>query len=122
SEAHSIVFTNFLPPGREPTIIDPNRELALTLGKPFVAVALVLDAEEILRRVGNPDRAAHLKLTDATFTRHLIDQGQTLPTHWPELRRLDIDGLSASKAADRIIAMAGDGTDESRGGPSSPPT
>src|SRR5690349_1166541 len=38
SEAHSIVFTNFLPPDRPETIADANRDLALSLGKTFVAL------------------------------------------------------------------------------------
>ena len=108
-EAHSIVFTNYLPPDREPTILDPHRDLARKLGKTLVAVELTLDADEVLRRVGNPDRAANLKLTDVAIARHVIDQGQTLPTHWPELRQLDIDGLTAGEAADRIIAIADEG-------------
>src|SRR3712207_1417131 len=56
SEQHSLVFTNFLPPGRPPTIVDPNRDPALSLGKPLVAVVLTLDRDEVLRRVGNADR------------------------------------------------------------------
>lgn len=106
SEAHSIVFTNFLPPGREATIADPHRDLALKLGKTFVALELTLDPEEVLRRVGNPDRVANLKLTDIERARQVIDGGQTLPTHWPELRQLAIDGLTAAEAAARIIAIA----------------
>jgi hypothetical protein len=111
SDAHSIVFTNYLPPDRDPTIIDPNRDLALELGKTFVAVELTLDPDEVLRRVGNPDRVANLKLTDVAVARQVIDQGQTLPTHWPELRQLAIDGLTAGEAADRIIAIADEGVD-----------
>jgi hypothetical protein len=109
SEAHSIVFTNYLPPDRDPTIIDPHRDLALTLGKTLVAVELTLDPDEVLRRVGNPDRVANLKLTDVAIAGQVIDQGQTLPTHWPELRELAIDGLTAAEAADRIIAIADEG-------------
>lgn len=107
SDSHSIVFTNFLPPDREPTILDPHRDLARALGKRLVAVELTLDPNEVLRRIGSPDRVANLKLADAEVARHVIDRGQTLPTHWPELRRLAIDGLTAGEAADRIIAMAG---------------
>ncbi len=106
SEAHSIVFTNFLPPDREPTIVDPNRDLARKLGKPLVALELTLDPKEVLRRVGNPDRGANLKLTDVGRARQVMDGGQTLPTHWPELRQLAIDGLTAAEAAERIIAIA----------------
>lgn len=108
SEAHSIVFTSFLPPDRDPTIIDAHRDLASALGKTLVAVELTLDPDEVLRRVGNPDRLANLKLADPTIARQVIDRGQTLPTHWPELRQLPIDGLTAGEAADRIIAMADD--------------
>ena len=106
SEAHSIVFTNFLPPGRDATVADPNRDLALKLGKKFVALELTLDHEEVLRRVGNPDRVANLKLTDVERARQVINGGQTLPTHWPELRHLAIDGLTAAEAAERIIGIA----------------
>ena len=106
SEDHSIVFTNFLPPGREPTVADPNRDLAVKLGKTFVALELTLDPDEVLRRVGNADRVANLKLTDVERARQVIDGGQTLPTHWPELRTFAIDGLTAAEAAGRIIAIA----------------
>jgi hypothetical protein len=106
SQAHSIVFTNFLPPGREATVVDANRDLALKLGKRFVAFELTLDHEEVLQRVGNPDRAVNLKLTDVERARQVINGGQTLPTHWPELRQFAIDGLSAAEAAERIIAIA----------------
>jgi hypothetical protein len=109
SEAHSIVFTNFLPPDRPPTVVDAHRDLARQLGKAFVALELTLDPDEVLRRVGNPDRVANLKLTDTRRAREVIDAGQTLPTHWPELRRLAIDGLTAAEAAARIIAMADEG-------------
>ncbi len=106
SEAHSIVFTNFLPPNRDATIVDPHRDLALELGKTFVALELTLDPDEVLRRVGNPDRMANLKLTDVKRAREVIDGGQTLPTHWPELRHFAIDGLTAAEAARRIITIA----------------
>lgn len=106
SDAHSIVFTNFLPPTREPTIVDPHRDLAIALGKTLVAVELTLDRDEVLRRVGNPDRVTNLKLTSIEHANRVMDAGQTLPTHWPELRSLAVDGLSAAEAAARIIAMA----------------
>ena len=106
SDAHSIVFTNFLPPGREPTIVDPHRALARHLGKTLVAVELTLDRAEILRRVGNPDRVTNLKLTDVERAEQVMGAGHTLPTHWPELTRLAIDGLTAAEAAARLIAMA----------------
>ena len=106
SEAHSIVFTNYLPPTREPTIVDPNRDLAIKLGKTLVAVELTLDRAEVLRRVGNPDRVANMKLTRIESANRVMDAGQTLPTHWPELRSMAIDGLSAAEAAARIIALA----------------
>lgn len=106
SEAHSIVFTNFLPPDRPPTITDPNRDLAHSLGKKLVALELTLDPEEVLRRVGNDDRVTNLKLTDPARARQVIAGGQTLPTHWPELRQFAIDGLSAAEAAAGIIALA----------------
>lgn len=105
SEAHSIVFTNFLPPDRDATVLDPHRQLAATLGKPFVALELVLDAEEVVRRVVGADRVANLKLTDPHIARAVIDGGQTLPAHWPELRQLAIDGLTAAEAAARIIEL-----------------
>ena len=60
----------------------------------------------MLRRVGNPDRVANFKLTDVERARQVINDGQTLPTHWPELRQLAIDGLTAAEAAERIIAAA----------------
>ena len=106
SDAHSIVFTNFLPPKCEPTIVDPHRDVAITLGKPLVAVELTLDRAEILRRVVNPDRVANMKLTSMESANRVMDAGQTLPTHWPELRTLAIDGLTAAEAAARIVAMA----------------
>ena len=109
SEGHSIVFTNYLPPDREATIVDPNRNLALKLGKTFVALELTLDPEEVLRRVGNPDRVANLKLTDVARARQVVAGGQTLPTHWPELRQFAIDGLTAAETAERIIAIADQG-------------
>lgn len=105
-DGHSIVFTNFLPPGRERTVVDSNRELAMHLGKTFVAVELTLDPDEVVRRVGSPDRVENLKLTDRDIARQVIDRGQTLPTHWPELRQLAIDGLTAADAAAQIIAIA----------------
>ena len=106
SPAHSLLFTNFLPPSREPTIVDPHRELAVKLGKPLVAVVLTCDQEEVLRRVGNPDRVTNLKLTSVERARQVMAAGQTLPTHWPELTELDITGLSVEESAARIIAMA----------------
>jgi adenylate kinase len=105
SDAHSILFTNFLPPGRPANLLDPHRDLARKLGKPLVAVVLACDRDEVLRRVGNPDRAANLKLDDVEIARHVMDAGQTLP-EWPELVELDVSVLSAEEAARRIVAMA----------------
>ena len=106
SDAHSIVFTNFLPPDRPPEIVDSQRDLALKLGKPLVAVELTLDREEVLRRVDNVDRVANLKLIDIERAKVVMDAGQTLPRHWPELTSVAIDGLTAAEAATTLIAMA----------------
>jgi len=35
-----------------------------------------------------------------------MNAGQTLPTHWPELTSVAIDGLTAAEAAATLIAMA----------------
>jgi hypothetical protein len=102
---HSIVFTNFLPAARPPTVLDRHRKLAQVLERRFVAVVLHCDPDEVVRRVPNADRAARMKLVDADVARSIIASGQTLPT-WPELVDLDITGQSAVEVAGRIIALA----------------
>lgn len=105
SPAHSLVFTNYLPIERPPTILDRHRELAHQLDRPFVAVVLHCDPDEVLKRVPNPDRAARMKLVDPARARAIMSTGMTVPT-WPELVDLDITGLSPTEAATRVIALA----------------
>ena len=103
----SLVFTSYLPVGRPSTALDRHRELALQLDRPLVAVVLHCDPDEVLRRVSNPDRATRMKLVDPDVARSIMAAGMTLPT-WPELTDLDITGLSAGEAADRVIALGED--------------
>ena len=105
SPAHSLILTNYLPPGRPSTALDRHRELAQQLGLPLVAVVLHCDPDEIIRRITNADRAARLKLVDPDRARELMSSAMTLPT-WPELIDLDITGLSPADAAARVIARA----------------
>ena len=102
---HSIVFTNFIPPQAPGSVIDPHRNLALTLGRPLVAVVLHCDPEEVLRRVPNPDRTARFKLDDADIARRMMGDGMSLPD-WPELVELETTGLTAEEAAARIVELA----------------
>jgi hypothetical protein len=101
---HSQVFTNFVPAGREPVILDPHRQLAADLGKRFVPVVLTCDREEVLRRVPGPDRTARFKLDIPAVAERMMDDGMTIPD-WPELVELDITGLSPDDAAAAILAL-----------------
>jgi adenylylsulfate kinase-like enzyme len=105
SPARSLVLTNYLPIARAPTAIDRHRQLAQQLDRPFVAVVLRCDPEEVLRRVANADRAARLKVVDPVRARAILAEGMTLPT-WPELVDLDITGLTPAEAAARVVALA----------------
>ena len=105
SPAHSLILTNYLPPGRPSTVLDRHRELAQQLRLPLVAVVLHCDPDEVIRRIPNADRAARLKLVDPDRARELMSSAMTLPT-WPELVDLDITGLSPPEAAARVIALA----------------
>ena len=98
SPAHSLVLTNYLPPGRPPTVLDRHRELAQQLGLPLVAVVLQCDPEEVIKRIPNPDRAARMKLVDPDGLVTLMSSTLVLPD-WPELVDLDITGLSPAEAA-----------------------
>jgi broad-specificity NMP kinase len=103
--AHSLILTNFLPPGRPSAVLDSHRELAHQLGLPLVAVVLHCDPEEVMKRISSADRAARMKLIDRDRARELMSSALTLPT-WPELVDLDITGLSPPEAAARVIALA----------------
>jgi hypothetical protein len=105
SPAHSLILTNYLPPGRSPTALDRHRELAQQLALPLVAVVLHCDPDEVIKRIANVDRAERLKLVDPDRARELMSSAMTLPT-WPELTDLDITGLSPPEAAARVIALA----------------
>jgi hypothetical protein len=105
----SLVFTNFLPPGRPPNILDRHRDVAVNHGRTLVAVVLDLDPAEVLRRVPDASRAERLKLVDVARAREQMADGMTEP-EWPELTRLDINGMTAAQAAARLIAMADDTT------------
>ncbi len=107
SPTHSLILTNYLPPGRPPTALDRHRELAQQLGLPLVAVVLHCDPDEVIRRIPNADRAARLKLVDTDRARELMSSTLTLPS-WPELVDLDITGVSAADAAARVLALADD--------------
>ncbi len=101
------MFTNFLPVGRPPTVLDRHRDLAQQLGRHLVAVVLHCDPDEVLRRVPNADRAARMKLVDADIARTIMASGMTLPA-WPELIDLDVTGQSPIETASRLIALADD--------------
>ena len=107
SPTHSLILTNFLPPGRPPTALDRHRELAQQLGLPLVAVVLHCDPDEVISRISNPDRAERLKLVDPARARELMSLPLTLPS-WPELVDLDVTGVSPAEAATRVIALAED--------------
>ena len=109
SPAHSLILTNFLPPGRPPTVLDRHRALAEQLGLPLVAVVLHCDPEEVIRRIPNADRAARMKLVDPERARTLMASRLVVPA-WPELVDLDITGLSPEEAAMRVIALADERT------------
>ena len=102
----SFVFTNFLPAGRDRHVADGHRDLALRMGRRFVAVALTCDRDDVLARVESPERAANMKVADRGLATMIMDAGQTLPTHWPELTELDITGLTPEESAARVIALA----------------
>ena len=105
SPAHSVILTNYLPPGRPSTALDRHRELAQQLGLPLVAAVLHCDPEEVIERIPNADRAARMKLVDPERARTLMASPLILPG-WPELVELDITGLSPAEAATRVIALA----------------
>lgn len=105
SPTHSLILTNYLPPGRPPNALDRHRELAQHLGLPLVAVVLRCDPDEVIKRIANPDRAARLKLVDPARARELMASPLTLPS-WPELLDLEVTGLSPAEAAARVIALA----------------
>ena len=105
SPDHSLILTNYLPPGRPRTVLDRHRELAKQLGLPLVAAVLHCDPEEVIKRIPNADRAARMKLVDPERARTLMSSTLILPT-WPELVDLDITDLSPEEAATRVIALA----------------
>ena len=105
SPAHSLILTNYLPPGRPSTVLDRHRELAQQLGHPLVAVVLRCDPEEVIGRIPNADRVERLKLVDPERARVLMSSALIVPS-WPELVDLDITGMSPAEAAARVIALA----------------
>ena len=105
SPVHSLILTNYLPPGRPSTVLDRHRELAQELGLPLVAVVLHCDPGEVLKRIPNADRAERMKLVDPERARQLMSSALTLPA-WRELTDLDITGLSPDEAAAQVIALA----------------
>lgn len=105
SPAHSLILTNYLPPGRPSTVLDRHRELAQQLRLPLVAVVLHCDPDEVIRRIPNADRAERLKLVDPDRARVLMSSALIVPS-WPELVDLDITGMSPAEAATRLIALA----------------
>lgn len=100
----SMVFTNYVPSHRPASVLDVHRDLAHRRGSRFMPVVLRCDPEEVLRRVGNADRAERFKLVDATFARAIMDEPLNVPD-WPELVELDTTGLSATEAAERVLAL-----------------
>ena len=105
SPTHSLIFTNYLPPGRPSDVLDRHRELAQQLGHPLVAVVLHCDPEEVVRRITNADRVERMKLVDPERARVLMSSELVVP-NWPELVYLDVNGMSPGDVADRVIALA----------------
>jgi hypothetical protein len=103
----SIVFTNAPPIPERGWNIDRNREVAALRGATFLPVVLVADAEEILRRVVAPERAARHKLVDPTRAEAIIDELAPHPP-WDDLRHLDVTSLSPADAARHILAILED--------------
>jgi AAA domain len=98
----SIVFTNFPPTPEKALWVDRHRELAEARGAHFAAVVLECDAEENLRRVAEPERAARHKLVNPGRLREILGDPLPLPP-WDDIRRIDVTSLAPEGAARLIL-------------------
>ena len=104
----SFVFTNELIDGSsdDRKLFAEVEDLAEARRAQFVPVRLLCEEEELCRRVRSPGRAARFKETDSENAREKIRNSKVLTVGHPDALDLDVTALSASEAAQAILAHA----------------
>src|SRR5690625_608427 len=103
----SHIFTNYL--GSDPSegqFLQRLRAIAKERGARFVPVWLTCTDEELIRRVGTPERAQRQKLRDPDSLRHLLQTMGVFPAP-PDALVLDTSTIPADAAAKQIVAWDG---------------
>ncbi len=98
------IFTNQLFENNEDDlrIYKKIEETAEKIGAKFMPVRLLCDAEENRRRIVQPDRNEHMKLTSDAYIDELTDEIVFIPAH-PSTFTIDVTSMSANEAAKQIL-------------------
>ena len=72
----------------------------------FIPVRLICSAEELSKRIINPERAAMLKMTCPIAGKKLVEEVVIFKPNHPNCLELDVSNLSAREAAEQIIFYA----------------
>lgn len=100
------IFTNYLVKGADEAYLQRIERLADRRGAVLIPVVLTCAADEVLRRVVQPDRRARLKDTSASRAGHALATGQLVDPDLPQTLRLDVTSTPADRAAVRILEHA----------------
>jgi hypothetical protein len=78
--------------------------IAADRGSRFAVIRLLCGLDELLRRVGTPDRIARMKLTSIDGARTAFHEQPVLEFEHPNTLTLDITELAPGDAADIVVA------------------
>jgi len=101
------IFTNFVldAEAAQPKVgayFDRLRALAKARGGALHVVVLTCEAEELYRRVTEPDRRARYKLMDSTWVRKMVAEDPPYSPGGPGVMTLDITDLAPTEVATLI--------------------
>ncbi len=102
----NFIFTNELVEGNEIDINIYHRieEIALKRGSEFLPVRLICEAEELGNRVDSQERKANFKMVDREASLKQSRTSKVFTPNHPNTFTLDVTNISASNAADLILA------------------
>lgn len=100
------IFTNYLVKGLDEGYVERIDRLADRRGAVLVPVVLSCAPDEVLRRVVQPDRRAHLKDTSVSRASQALAKHQLVDPDLPQTLHLDVTSVPAHRAAVRILEHA----------------
>ena len=102
----NFVFTNELIEGvdRHHVFFHDIAELAKDRGAYLLPVRLVVDPEELARRITSPEREEKLKITNPDVARDRTENEEVFRPEGYDYMELDVTSIEAAESAEKILA------------------